>query len=563
MAIGCRSGADKRASQATAAVSKPSVDTATVEPAPTPEVETAQFEGGADDFEASQLGTADASKTISEPAKLPPPADEADSETESTGEAEVVEPLSQPSELDTAVEAPLPPTVDEVVRSIVEFFPLIQQATAGRTIASGQVLEASGAFDHKLDITSDSQPLDFYENHRSSIGVKRETTWGGRTFAGYRIGRGVYEPWYLERETNKGGEFKMGFTAPLIRDRAIDANRSELWQAQIEQTRIEAEIDLAVIGSVRLGAIAYWDWVAALAKLNVAEEVLQLGLARVEGLADQIAEGEKKEIDQTDNQRIIVSRQAKVIDARRKVQQAAAKLSLFLRDPTGRPIVPSENVADPAFAVSMGFEPPPIDEDVVFASTNRPEPRELRLAAQQIGVAMRQAANETWPDVDAGLLIAQDVGERTSSKGDKSEFELEASLTLSVPLERRKAFGKLRQLRGKLAQIRAKQRFVDEKIAIDVQVSRTALEAAALRVDQTAEGLRLAQEMSIAEQVRFDEGESDLFLLNAREKQAADAASELIDAQLDYSIAAADYAAALGLSLPEIDRVAVQDVPAP
>ncbi len=145
-------------------------------------------------------------------------------------------------------------SLDEVIRSVIMHFPVIRQAAAGRGIASGQVLEASGAFDHKLEAFYESQPLDFYENHRGSFGVKRDTTWGGQTFAGYRLGRGVYEPWYLERETNKGGEFKAGFMAPLVRDRVIDANRAELWQAQIERTRFEALIQMAVIGATRDGS---------------------------------------------------------------------------------------------------------------------------------------------------------------------------------------------------------------------------------------------------------------------------------------------------------------------
>ena len=81
-------------------------------------------------------------------------------------------------------------------------------------------------------------------------------------FAGYRNGRGIFEPWYLERETNKGGEFKVGFMAPIVRDRVIDANRAELWRAQLERDRVEPEILAVVIGSVREGSFAYWDWVA-------------------------------------------------------------------------------------------------------------------------------------------------------------------------------------------------------------------------------------------------------------------------------------------------------------
>lgn len=484
---------------------------------------------------------------------------------------EIVEPLpasaalpkiEQPAEI-VGAEATLvaAPSVNEVVRSVVEFFPVIQQATAGRQIAYGEVLAASGAFDHKLDITADSQPLDFYQNHRSGIGVKRETTWGGRTFAGYRIGRGVYEPWYQERETNKGGEFKVGFTAPIIRDRVIDANRSELWQAQVEQSRVEAEIDTAVIRAARDGASAYWAWLAAIAKLEIAEEVLQLGVDRREFLEKQIAAGEKRDIDRVDNRRIIVSREAKVVDARRKVRQAASKLSLYLRDQAGRPVVVETERPDASFE-EVG-DPSGIDSsDVAFAQSNRPELRELQLVSRQIGIAISQACNETWPDVDAGLLVAQDVGERTSSKGDKSEFELEASLTISVPLERRKAFGKLRQLRGKLAQVRAKQRFTNDKIAIEVQVARAALEAAAQRVAQTTEGYQLAQRMNEAERTLYEAGQSSLFNLNIREKQSAEAALEVVDAKLDYHLAAADYAAALGLSQPEIDAGEALSVPA-
>lgn len=476
------------------------------------------------------------------------PSTSAGSGDESTN-VEIAEVL--PADLAIAL-TPTTPQLDEVVRSVVEFFPLIEQANAGRIIASGEVLAATGAFDHKLDITADSQPLDFYENHRSGVSVKRETTWGGRTFAGYRIGRGVYEPWYLERETNKGGEFKVGFTAPILRDRLIDANRSELWQAQVERARIEAEIDQAVIGAVRDGALAYWEWIAAAEKLRIAESVLQLGVDRKTFLEKQLAVGEKPPIDLVDNRRIIVSREAKVVDARRKLQQSAAKLSLYLRDQTGAPRVLAEPTVSVAFDEVIELTRLDVDGDITFAQSNRPEPRGLQLVSRQLQIAMNQAANETWPDIDAGLLLAQDVGEPTSSKRDKSEFEVEASLTLSVPLERRKAFGKLRQLRGKMAQVRAKLRFTNDKIGVEVQSARAALLAATQRVEQTTEGLELAERINAAERELYGAGQSTLFNLNIREQQAAEAAGDRVDAVRDYFVAEAQFAAALGLSQPAL-----------
>ncbi|WP_197525741.1 TolC family protein [Pseudobythopirellula maris] len=470
-----------------------------------------------------------------------PPADTPDSE-----------PLRLPVDVETAevIAPPMPieaPSLPGLVASVRAHFPLIQQALASRAVASGETLSAWGAFDHKLEGASTSQPLDFYKNYWHNIGLKRDTYWGGQTFAGYRVGRGQFEPWYLERETNKGGEFKAGIVAPLARDRNIDANRAELWRSQLERGRVEPEIRAVLIGSVRDATVAYWQWVAAAANHRIAEGVLQLGNDRNGYLDRQVELGEKAEIDLIDNQRIIVSRRAKLIDARRKLEQSAVKLSLFFRDDSGAPVVL------PVEAANVDYPPTPSPDewgsvaDTATARANRPELEELRLVERQLSVLLRQANNETRPQVDAGLLVAQDVGEPTSSKGDKSEFELEASLTLTVPLERRKALGKARQLRGKLAQLRAKTRFAADKIVAEAQASHAALLAAAERVEETTEGLTLSQQMESAERRLYELGQSTLFNLNLREQQTAEAAAARVEAQTDYFVAQADYAAALGL----------------
>lgn len=448
-------------------------------------------------------------------------------------------------------------SLDQVVVSIRSHFPLIRQATAARGIASGQTLSASGAFDHKLDGFTESQPLDFYENYRHTIGVKRETMWGGQTFAGYRVGRGIFEPWYLERETNKGGEFKAGFMAPLVRDRWIDANRAELWQAQLEQRRVEPEIMAQIILFVRDGSVAYWNWVAAGENYRIARNLLDLAEERNAGLIEQVKAQEKAEIDLVDNRRIIVSREAKLIDARRKLEQSAVKLSLFFRAATGQPVVldfaslpkvfsPEARNNDASQSIELFEEA----DDIGLALATRPELSELQIIRQQLNVALRQARNETWPDIDGGFLVAQDVGEPTSSKRDKSEFEVEALITVSVPLERRKALGKIRSLRWKMTQVSAKNQFTTDKITAEVRLARAAISAAVERVDRANESYDLAIQMREAEQELFDEGQSTLFNLNIREKQAAESASERVQALFELFTAQANYAAAMGRDTP-------------
>ena len=461
------------------------------------------------------------------------------------------ESLPEPEGSDDLEELPLPaqaqiPTISSLAYSVRVHFPVIRQAVAARTVASGEVLSAWGAFDHKLEGYSNSQPLDFYENYWHRLGVKRDTFWGGQVFAGYRAGRGVFEPWYLERETNDGGEFKAGFIVPLARDRNIDINRAELWRSQLERRRVEPEIRTILIGSIRDATIAYWQWVAAAANYRVAENVLQLGLDRKGFLQRQVDEGEKARIELVDNERIIVSRAAKLTDARRKLEQSAVKLSLFLRDEFGMPVLLPVEAATVTFPEALDPNAWGEQAETSFAQANRPELDELQVARRQLAVLLRQAYNETRPEIDAGLLLGQDVGAPSSIKRDKSEFEVEATMMLSVPLERRKALGKARQLRGKIAKIRAKTQFVSDKIAVEAQVAHAALTAAAERVEQTTEGFELAEEMQAAEERLYESGQSNLLNLNLRELQAAEAALAKVGALFDYHIAMADYAASLG-----------------
>ncbi len=116
-----------------------------------------------------------------------------------------------------------------------------------------------------------------------------------------------------------------------------------------------------------------------------------------------------------------------------------------------------------------------------------------------------------------------------------------------MPLERRKALGKARAVRGKLAQVTAKRQFVADKIVAEVQSVRAALEAAHQRVAKAGESVRLAERMRLAEQKAFDLGESNLLDLNLREKQAADAEKTYVTAELEFYVAAANYRAALAM----------------
>ena len=461
-------------------------------------------------------------------------------------------------------------TLADVTASVLATYPQLAEIAAGRGVADGQILEAKGLFDTKLKAAQEVAAVGFYENIRHSVGVDQPLAGGGELFAGYRIGRGEFEPWYQERVTNEGGEFKAGFTQPLLRNRRIDARRAAVAIANLERAAADPQVAAVQLAAVRAGSAAYWEWVAAGRLKAVADRLLDLTLDRTEALRRQVELEEKAEIELVQNDQSIASRRSKAIDADRKFRQAAAKLSIFLRTPAGDPLVPADELLPDRFPKTDAAVPP-VESLIAEAVARRPELVDLDLQRKQAGVALAEARNDFLPDLDVGLVASQDVGELSSSRGDKQPFELDTAVVFSVPLQRRKAAGKTRQLEFKLAQLAAKRRFAADKAAVEVRVAVAALEAALEQTEQAEIAVDLAERLRSAELTAFRLGESDLLRLNIFESQAAAAAEGLVAARFAYRLAAADLAAATaaspaapnGLVVPPPAPAPVEPVPAP
>jgi len=439
----------------------------------------------------------------------------------------------------------------EVVDSVYRSYPLLESALFSRNVAMGQQIGAAGAFDLKVKGASENGPQGFYQTYRQNIGVVQPTYWGGELFAGYRIGRGDFQPWYQERQTNDGGEFKAGVMLPLARNRNIDTRRADLWKAGYGRSLAEPDIQAQLIGFVLEASYAYWDWVAAGENHRIATRILALANERTSRIESQVQAGFLDPPELTDNLRLVAIRQAKVADTRRKLQQTAAKLSIFWRDTGGNPIVATEDQL-PGFS-----EPDPVDDDrlqadIAEALLRRPELRMLDILRQQIQVDYSEAVNQLQPEVNAVLWGSQDMGAPTSSKRDKSPYESEASVFLEVPAQRRKARGKMTETQGKMAQLSAKRRITEDKISVDVQMAHAALKSAYEQVSLTQDALEYAEDLAARERKNEEVGAADMLKVTLREQYAVESAEKHVEALRLYFESRADARAAMALD--QIDR---------
>ncbi len=439
--------------------------------------------------------------------------------------------------------------LQDVIDSVHASYPLLKAAFLSRQVADGELISTRGAFDLKFKGGGTSAPLGYYKTYRFGVGVSQPLFSGGELFGGYKIGRGTFQPWFGERQTNDGGEFSAGIAIPLAQNRRIDERRAALFRATFDRNSVEPDIQTQIIAFVWESSYAYWEWVAAGRNYQIAQSLVEIAQKRNKGLQKRVDVGDLPRIELTDNQRLIVSRQEALIAARRKLRQSAIKLSLFLRTPDGQPIVPSDIHLPTMFPHADSVDPQDMEDDIARAMSNRPELRYLDFLRRQLEVDLNQARNLVLPNVDAVVFASKDVGGPTSSKRDKTPLEFEASLQVNIPLQRRKALGKIQAIEGKLAQLSAKIQFTQDKVRTDVQEAYATLTAAFERIGKALESLELARTMEQAERRRFDLGNSNMLMVNLRELATASAAKNVLEARLDYFQALADYRAAIALDV--------------
>lgn len=435
----------------------------------------------------------------------------------------------------------------DVIASLYRSYPEIARAQLEAERTQGEITEAYGYYDTKLQGYTLSEPTGFYRNYRNGIGVARQTWWGGYLSAGYRIGRGQFQPWYKERETNEGGEFKLAMGQALLQGRAIDPARVQVFQAAVAQRASIPILQQAILQASKDAAMLYWQWVAAGKALDAQMDLLALAKTRGEQYDVGVEAGKFAEIDQLLNRQLIAERQAKLFESERKYRAYSFKLSLYLRNDAGQPIVPEDQWLPAYFPI---VELPPtsdFEQDLANALIRRPEPRLLMFEMEQIGLDRHLATNNLLPSLDLVAEASQDTGFPASSSNDKGQFELVVGLQGEVPIQRRKARGKIQSTSAKIAQVNEKLRLQRDKIGAELQSAYNALMLAAKIVEQSEVSLLAAWETLDRYRFAYERGNVDLIYLNLIETKANETEIKLIEAQQQWFTALAEMQATLGL----------------
>lgn len=433
---------------------------------------------------------------------------------------------------------------------VVNHHPVSKQANLLTQSAKAELLAARGAFDPIISTNYENKTTDGKNSYTYfEPQIKIPTLIGVDVKAGYDQSDGIavnndrikilenngqYLPQY-----GQYGMLYAGVNVPILRGLQTDSRRATLRQAQYLQGLNEAE-RVKVINKLLLSAAKdYWEWQLAYEKLKLMQQSYNLAENRFNFISSRIKGGEDKPIDSVEALIELKRRETILLETEVEFKNASLSISNYLWSNKNEPLQLRVNV----YPSAIGTELKKISSDslqrmVNYTEGNHPELMKLQFKNKQLQIDRKLAIENIKPQLNIEYYPFQ-----TYSKGTQNDvnnifnrqYKFGASFYSSLFL--RKERGKLQQANLKLKNIDFETQLTKRELVNEVFANYNNLQNLEQLIGIQDILVKNAITLRDAEQTRFENGESSLFLVNTRERS-------LIDSQIKQAEIKSKYAKA-------------------
>ena len=413
-----------------------------------------------------------------------------------------------------------PLSLQHILENTLTHHPKIEALEAKIDQSEAKQLQAQGAFDWQIEHLHQNRGSGYYDGWFSEQNFSRQLPFANsKVQVGYRNSEGTLPVYEEQHLTQNYGEPNLKLSMSLLRNRAIDPKRQALQEASLGVEFEKALQRLSLNELLAKAGNTYLDWYLSHQELLVAQELLKLAQTRNEGIVKRVAGGDLAKVVELEFQTTLLARRAKVAESQQKLLLNSLKLSLFKRDNvTGDPL-------------NIDVSTPPATLETISQALDKalgnfgdiaqhPSLQALDFRAEQLQTQRKLSRTNLLPELDVNVTVARDFGDGSETLAGNESY---VGLKLSAPIERRKAKGKLRAVEAELRALATEQRLTRENLVNVMQQQRSDLRNQQQLLKLHQEQALLAKRLAQVEVLRFQEGDSDLFLLNAREIASAQA----------------------------------------
>ena len=416
---------------------------------------------------------------------------------------------------------------------VKKYHPVSVQASLISKRAESEVQASKGGFDPKLYTVIDEKNYSD-KNYYSLLdaGLKIPTWFGVEFKAAYQQNAGLYlNP---ENEVPLNGQFLAGANISLLQGMFIDERRAMLKQSRLLLDYSQNE-QRVVLNDLMLEAFeSYWTWVNDYNQLLIQQKAVVLAETRYKALVNNYKQGEQPAIDTLEAYIQYQTRLYTLNDAKLKLQQSRMYMSTYLWYENNVPLELNERLAAPVLNIRENVRAiDSLNKSAIVIDDNHPLLQQYQLKLSQLEIDRRLKAEKIKPKLDLNYnFINEPVN---AMPFDGMDFQnAKWGVNFSFPIFIRKERGDLNITKIKIREtdLGRDLKAYDLKNKSNIIIAEINTLKAQLDLYETV--VQNYDKLLQAERQKFDNGESSVFLVNARELS-------LIQAEVSYVSLGAKY----------------------
>jgi outer membrane protein TolC len=416
-------------------------------------------------------------------------------------------------------------SADEFLSIVRRYHPVAKQAAVGVDIAKAEVTSARAGFDPGWETSIGRKEFDgllYYDHHVSE--VKIPTWYGVDVVAGIQSLNGER----TSTPDTKGNSSYFGLSVPVAKGLLMDGRRAALQQAKIFQQLSVQEQRVIINDLLHDAAKSYWNWWQQVQVQRLFQQAIQNAHQRFRLVKTGVEIGERAAIDTLEALAQLQTFQLRATELQLGVTNANLDVNIFMWQQDGQPYkLPETVVPHPTI--------PPIMERMEIETLMQqvqvhPAVQEYRFKLNALQVEKKLKYQSLLPAVH--LKYNQLNKSHNLQKVFHTpwlEDNYRYGVSISIPLRLSQGRGEYRIARLKIEQTLLGRS--NKQIELQTKVRQYYNEWKGLS-EQIAVQRQAVQSyiaLQRGEEIKFVNGESSLFLVNARELKTLEAQQKLLE----------------------------------
>lgn len=424
-------------------------------------------------------------------------------------------------------------SAQEFLEVVKNYHPMALKYQLQNKIAQSEITKARGSFDPVLEGKLGEKNIDGIQYYRQkNIGLGIPTWYGIDLTAGYQYLDGEK----LNSSETKGGLYSMGITVPLAKNFLYDKRRSILDQAKFALKMTEAEQTVLTNELLLEAENTYWEWVQSFEIYQLQTKAVEISRNRLKLTQKTFEYGERAAIDTVEAASQLQNFELQQREAYLNFIKNTRQLQVFLWK-ENREIYEISQLIYPANHLS---DHPAYSDFEFLLQEIKTKETDNHWSVQyyhQKQLILESERRLKWQSFLPKLDFTYNFFNKENYQTDYLPIfdnNFQYGLKLEIPVFQREARASYQIAKIKLEQNKLETAFKKRELTTKIETYRNEILNYHTQMSLSQKNLVMYQQLLTAEETKYGNGESSLFLINSRENKMMEAQEKFISIKTKF-----------------------------